>query len=89
MTDTQPCPDQIHWWQSAIMWKQLVALLAMGLGALGVTITPDQQFTIVNGVTSAVAAIAVIWSIVDRIKKPFPPLSNRINPLSSPTSQKS
>lgn len=82
MTDTNNTPDQIHWWQSSIMWKQLVTLLAMAAGVVGVVVTPDQQMTIVNGVTSAVAAVAVIWSIRDRIKKPCPPLTNKINPLS-------
>lgn len=77
--------DQIHWWQSGVIIKQIVVISCMAAGALGYAVTPEDQAVIISGVLAAAAAVSAIFSIVDRIKKPLPQVSNKLIPTKGET----
>lgn len=85
MTDTsqdipQPIASEIHWWQSAIIWKQIVVGVCTIMGAFGYMIDQQQQTGIVSAVMSVAALVAVGSTIVDRVRRPCPTISNKIIP---------
>lgn len=76
MTD-QRQPDEIHWWESQIVIKQIVVAFCTVLGVGGIAIAPEQQAQIISGIVSIATLIGVIMTIVDRVKKPCPTIKQK------------
>ena len=66
---------RIPWYQSAIIRQQIVALIVAVLGLLGVTTDIDWSAT-VTAVFAGIAAVVPIWTIVTRLVKPAPPITD-------------
>ena len=82
MTD-QSNQDQIHWWESRIIWLQIIGAGAAILALFGHAISPDDQQNLVNAATTFAGVIVTVFTIYHRIAKPCPPIkpsnTNNIN----------
>lgn len=67
--------EKIPWYQSAIVRQQIVALIAAVVGLLGLTTDVDIDAT-VAAVFGGIAAIVPVWTIVTRLFKANPPLTD-------------
>jgi len=63
--------DQERWWQSRAIWGGIIALLAFGATFFGLTVSVEEQATLVDLViqvaTPAGALVAFILTLVGRI----------------------
>jgi hypothetical protein len=46
---------------------ELVRLIAVVAGAIGIVVTPDEQAVLAAGITGAIAAISIIIAVVQRM----------------------
>lgn len=59
--------EEKQWYESKTVWSGVVTLLAVALGAVGYTVTPEDQISLVAAVTAAAASIGSIVSIYGRV----------------------
>jgi hypothetical protein len=67
--------EQIPWYQSAIIRQQIIALVAAIVGLLGLTSEIDVSGT-VTAVLAGIAAVVPVWTIITRLTKAHPPLTD-------------
>lgn len=67
--------NTIPWYQSAIIRQQIVQMISAGLLLLGISTEAfdvDQTVTMVFG---GVTALVAIWTLITRLRKPTPPIT--------------
>lgn len=64
--------EEEKWWQSRAIWGAIIALVAFGLTFFGITISAEEQTTLVDLIlqvaTPMGALVAFILTLVGRIK---------------------
>lgn len=66
--------ENLPWYKSAIIRQQVVQLIVAGLALVGVTTDLDWSAT-VEALFGGVAAVVAIWTIVTRLFKPAPAIT--------------
>lgn len=64
----------IPWYQSAIVRQQIVMIIVGIVGVLGVATDIDIDAT-VGAIFAAIAAIVPVWTLITRMVKPTPPIT--------------
>lgn len=67
--------EKIPWYQSAIVRQQVVMILVGLAGVLKLTTDIDIDAT-VTALFAAVAAVVPVWTLITRLTKPHPPLTD-------------
>lgn len=73
MSDTSNT-DGIAWWQSHIIWKQVILAVCTLAAGAGYAISPEQQDNIIAGCMGIATLASTIIAIYDRVKRPCPPI---------------
>lgn len=68
-------PDQISWYQSRIIWLQVVGAATAVLALFGHSISPDDQQNLVNILTTSAGIVVTVVTIYHRVAKPCPPVA--------------
>lgn len=65
----------IPWYRSAILRQQIVQIVNALLLGMGVTLSTVDVDSIVGLVMSGVSVLTAVWTVITRVKKPTPPVS--------------
>lgn len=69
--------NNIPWYQSRIIWLQIIGAVAALGGSLGYELTPADQQQLVEVLISLVTVGTTMSTIYHRITKPCPPITNK------------
>lgn len=68
--------ETLPWYKSAIIRQQIVQLLIAGTAFFGITSTDIDWDATVGSIFAGIAAATAVWTIITRIFKPAPNMSN-------------
>lgn len=68
--------ENLPWYKSAIIRQQIVQLLIAGTAFFGITSTDIDWDATVGSIFAGIAAATAVWTIITRIFKPAPNMSN-------------